>query len=601
MHKTFIRYRISLYFFTIISIIILLFSIATIKIFKDYSKKSHSDNLLVQAKYISDIIYSLYPTIENQDFLSTLVFNIAEDKGFLIEIIDRSGKIIATSKPQNLLYNQKDMLEVKSAFSGQTSTTVRKSFNFDNKEILLAAVPYGNQAPYQAIVRISTLTEPLDKEFYDLLKTIISLFFITILITIIISIKATQKIFSPLENIIQTADLISQGNLEKRVHYQGNTNEFQLLTHTLNNLTNNLALKIKETSIEKQKLELILENMDNIVLTIDNNGNIVSINTSGKTFFAQKDSSIIGKHNLELIGNSNLNNAINNCLTTGKTSSIDVKIALNKQKYVFQVFITPLHNIKTNIIDSMLCVFHDITALQIIQEKQTKFIANASHELATPLTSIKGFAETLLDGALQSPTLSEKFVKIIYTESERMQRLINDLLQLARLNSDEYKKTLVLTNFSIQELFQSIVEEHSLQAERKNITINTAYIKPPYNITANKDWLKQAIVNLLENAIKYSPPNSLINLVYDEDEQHAIFAVSDQGPGIDPVDLPFIFDRFYQVSKDRNKIDAPGTGLGLSIVKSIIEILGGKITVDSRTNIGTTFSFTIPLNVSKSQ
>lgn len=595
MPKTLIRYRISLYFLTIISIIILLFSIVTIKIFKNYSEKNHSDYFLVQAEYIADILHSISPKIGNPDILSSLVFNIAEGKDFLVEIIDPAGTIIATSQPQSQRYNQKDMPEVIKAFSGQNGITTRKSFNRDNKEALFIAVPFGNQIPYQAVVRISTLTEPVDQEFYDLIKTMFLVFLITFILAGIISIKATQRIFQPLEQIIQTADLISQGNLEKRVHYRGNTNEFLLLAHTLNNLTNNLATKIKEISIENQKLELLLENMDNIVLSIDKMGKVFAINAVGRSFFAQQTPFVVGKHNLELIGNSNLDKAVKTCISTGQSSTINLKLTILEQTYVFQVFITPTPNIRTNFIDSALCVFHDITALQIVQEKQAKFIANASHELATPLTSIKGFAETLMDGALKSPELSEKFVKIIYEESERMQRLITDLLQITRLNSDEYKKTLTSTSFCPKELLQSVADELTPQANNKNITINIAYLKTSGKIHTNKDWLKQALVNILENAIKYSPENSLVNMIYTETQQETIFAVSDQGIGISQADLPFVFDRFYQASRDRNKIDASGTGLGLSIVKFIVELLGGKVTVESRVNIGTTFTITIPL------
>ena len=596
MHKTFIRYRISLYFFTIISIIILFFSIVTTKIFKDYSEKSHSDLFLIQAKYIADIIYLISPQIDNRDFLSTLVFNISEDNGFLIEIIDTAGTIIATSQPKNQYYNQKDMPEVIKAFAGQSSIAVRKSYNFNNKEIILATAPLGDKPPYQAVVRISTPTEPVDQEFYTMLKTMALVFLVTILFTSYISIKATRRIFQPLDQIIHTADLISHGHLEKRIHYTGNTNEFLLLAHTLNNLTHYLALKIKETSIEKQKLELLLENMDNIVLSIDNRGKIFAINAIGRNFFAQQTPFVVGKHNLEFIGNSNLDQAVKTCINTGKSSTIDLELIIRERKYAFQVFITPTPNIRTHAVDSALCVFHDITAQKTIQEKQAKFIANASHELATPLTSIKGFAETLLDGALQSSELSEKFVKIIYEESERMQRLITDLLKIARLDSEEYKKTLLIESFSVQGFLESAAQDLLLQAERKNITINIVYLKINHHILANRDWLKQALVNLLENAVKYSPENSLINLVYDETETEAVFAVSDQGRGISQVDLPFIFDRFYQVSSDRNRIDAPGTGLGLAIVKFIVELLGGKISVESRINIGTTFSFTIPFD-----
>jgi two-component system phosphate regulon sensor histidine kinase PhoR len=242
---------------------------------------------------------------------------------------------------------------------------------------------------------------------------------------------------------------------------------------------------------------------------------------------------------------------------------------------------------------SILSVFHDVTALQDMHDRQADFVANASHELATPLTTIKGFTETLLDGALEDNKLSAKFLTIIHTEAERMQRLINELLQLAKLNSHEYRQQVKLEATPLTPLLYTVKEDLRTNAEEKKITVDIQADADPI-IMANPDWLKQILINLLDNSIKYTPPLGKVLLTCLQKDHEAILIVEDTGIGIPANDVPLIFDRFYRVDRARSR-NAGGTGLGLAIVKFIVEMHGGTIEVKSTINIGTTFTIRLPL------
>ncbi len=585
MYKPLIRNRMILYFVATTGISLLLFGLYALYSFKIYSEKNLIGSMFIHLRHSENVLVSECPDITKRDALQTLVFNLGDSMDLELEVIGQNGQVIAATKQRSQAENQLSYPEVEAALSGQKGSSIRLDKENRQKTVYVA-MPYGSTAPYQAAVRASLPTSAIDSQFATLSQAMFIAFFLAVFLAGYLSIHLAKKFIRPLEGIALFASKLSAGNLEERIHYKGQ-GEFALLAHVLNNLAAGLAAKIKETSAEKQKLELILQHMDNPVLLFDKNGRITNANRSGVYIFGDN---IVSRHHLQIIGSSALDTAIRTCLETNSTRMLGLKTTLNNAKYAFQVFIAPLPDKQ-----DVLCVFHDITSLQAINEKQMEFVANASHELATPLTAIKGFAETLIDGASESPELRQKFTGIILAESERMQRLLTDLLQLARLESGQHRQSLRLEKVAARELLEEIREEFSPQGKRKNITLEISCQHPANLLATNRDWLKQALVNLTENALKYSPENSTVLLSYKENPDYGEFSVADSGIGIAAENLPMIFERFYQVDKSRARSKAGGTGLGLAIVKFIVEMLGGTIKVDSKPNIGATFTFTVPL------
>ncbi|MBP2661959.1 MAG: multi-sensor signal transduction histidine kinase, partial [Firmicutes bacterium] len=269
-----------------------------------------------------------------------------------------------------------------------------------------------------------------------------------------------------MEEITAAACDIANGNLDRRLHVRTG-DELELLAHTLNNLTSNLDDKINETIAETKKLDLILQHMDNAVILLDRYGKITTANKMARDIFGIKDA-MLNQHNMQVLGYSQLDRGVQQTAKQGKNMLIYLKTNIHGSIRVFQIFIAPI-TATENEITSILSVFHDITALQDMHDRQSDFVANASHELATPLTTIKGFAETLLDGALEDSKLSSKFLTIIHTEAERMQRLVNELLQLAKLNSHEYRQQVKLKATHVTPLLYTVKDDLRTNAEAKNI------------------------------------------------------------------------------------------------------------------------------------
>jgi len=235
-------------------------------------------------------------------------------------------------------------------------------------------------------------------------------------------------------------------------------------------------------------------------------------------------------------------------------------------------------------------VFSDITELRKLETIRKDFVANVSHELRTPISSIKGYAETLLDGALSDKDNAHNFINIINMEASRLASLINDILDLSKIESDMFK--LNLEGKDIKDLISTSIDRVRQAMDIKGIKIENNV--GPLKVKYDEALLGQAVINLIHNAIKYSDPNSIINVYSEAKGDRVVISVQDSGIGIPEKDLLRIFERFYRVDKARSK-NLGGTGLGLSIVKHIVQAHGGDVSVESTEGVGSTFSFSIPL------
>ena len=528
----------------------------------------------------------------NEKFgIDNRIKELATKDDLRITVIDSNGVVIADSwENPALMENHLERPEVSTALNGGQGKSIRYSDTI-NQNMLYVAVPIWQASEAPGVVRIASTLAAVDAGFKSIRSTLLAAIFLTSLLAVVFGIRLAQKYTAPLEEITTAARDIGNGNLDRRLYIRTG-DELELLAHTLNNLASNLDDKINESTAEAQKFSLILQHMDNAVILLDRYRRVTTANKMARNIFDIKDS-MLNQHNIRVLGNSQLDRSIQQTIINGKNMLIHLKTNIHGSKRVFQVFLAPM-TANENDIAGVLCVFHDITTLQDMHERQADFVANASHELATPLTAIKGFAETLLDGALEDPKLSIKFVNIIHMEAERMQCLINDLLQLAKLNSQEYRQHVKFEQSDLAPLLHKIKEYLAINAQEKNITIHIDTPTEPIHIMANIDWLKQVLINLLDNSIKYTLPGGQIILKCHQENNQAILVVEDSGIGIAATDLPLIFDRFYRVDKARAR-SAGGTGLGLAIVKFIVEMHGGRIDVKSVVNRGTTFTIRLPL------
>ena len=553
--------------------------------------------MLNQARIIEELIYLDMSGPIQKGQIDEKIKELSARIDLRVTVVDTAGVVIADSQ-QNpaLMENHLDRSEIATALIGNNGYSIRTS-NTQDKSLLYVSTPVFYHDEITGVVRVAMPLDHVDAGYYKILSALLAASCLTFLVAIGFSLALAYKYTRPLEKIIDTANEIAQGQLDKRVFIKTG-DELEILAHALNNLTSSLEDKVNDIIAQNHKLELILQNMGDAVILLDRFGKVTTANKAAITTFGITDQ-MVGQHNIQVIGNSLLDHAIQDTLQLQENKLIDLKTNIHGKKRVFQVFLAPIISAE-NESTGILTVFHDITTLQEIHDRQADFVSNASHELATPLTAIKGFAETLLDGALAQPELGEKFVRIIYDESDRMHRLIQDLLQLARLNAPEYREQIKLEPVDIAAVLIAAKQDMAPRWQQKNQTVTLEYSQANLAALAHPDWLKQVIVNLLENSIKYTPATGKISLTCWSNNNQVKIAVKDSGIGIPAKDLPLIFDRFYRVDKARTRT-AGGTGLGLAIVKFIIEMLGGHIEVESAVDAGTTFTITLPSTEKLSQ
>lgn len=348
-----------------------------------------------------------------------------------------------------------------------------------------------------------------------------------------------------------------------------------------------LTLKVSRLERQNSAIQAILSSMAEGVVAVDKDTRILSLNPTIEKIFAVAGSESLGKFFLEAIRNNDLAEVINKVLKSGELLSQELNLSWPVQK-IFHVNASALFDAGN--VSGCLLVIHDVTQLRKLEKMRTDFVANVSHELKTPITSIKGFVETLIEGALEDKENSRQFLKIINNHTERLNNLINDLLDLSQIESKAAKLT--ISGFDLKELVEEVLAGFISQLKNKGVSVSCE-VAHGLMLKADRERIEQALVNLIDNAVKFNKENGFVK-IYAQDSGGTIKVYfEDSGQGIPEKDLPRIFERFYRVDKARSR-ELGGTGLGLSIVKHIIELHGGSVGVESTEGLGSKFYFTIP-------
>ncbi len=389
-----------------------------------------------------------------------------------------------------------------------------------------------------------------------------------------------------IEEIINTLNKVSGGDLEQKIHIYSR-DEMGRLAEAVNATLNSLKNKIIALEKEQGRIQAILGSMIEGVIVVDRNGRIISINPTIERIFDCLKVEVEGKFFLEGLRNNDVAEVINSVLKKGEFISQELVLSWPVQK-VFQINASPIFEMKS--VSGCLLVIHDITEIRKLETMRRDFVANVSHELKTPLTSIKGFVETLLSGALEDKENGRHFLEIIRNHTDRLSSLIDDLLDLSHIESKEIK--LDLSKFHIKDLLDEVLFAFKSQIKEKGLNVENN-IPPDLLLRADKKKIEQVFTNLIDNAIKFNKQNGSISLYSAPQGDSLRITVEDSGIGIPERDLARIFERFYRVDKARSR-ELGGTGLGLAIVKHIAELHNGSVGVESTEGLGSKFSFTIP-------
>ncbi|MBQ8589978.1 MAG: PAS domain S-box protein [Firmicutes bacterium] len=418
---------------------------------------------------------------------------------------------------------------------------------------------------------------------------------LALLITAILGVLTSKSITDPINNVTAQAERMSYGDFSREVVVRSG-DEIGRLAEMFNLLREKLDLTLSEMSNEKSKLETILKYMADGLLAVDLSGGIIHINPAAtqmldllpediQEFNYDQIMSKCGKH-LTLEG------LLEGSKSGGAQDTFDFRGNVFAMRY-------DRFKDENGQDKGVIIVIQDITERQKLENMQTDFVANVSHELKTPLTTIKSYTETLLDGAMNEPEFATSFLSIIDTEADRMNRLVKDLLQLSRI--DHQRERWSMKEINLIALLKSVIPKVELTARQKQQHLNVLFEEDaviPVNI--DKDRIEQVILNILSNAIKYTNDGGRIDIDVLEGGGNVRIIVSDNGIGISEADIPRVFERFYRVDKARSRAMG-GTGLGLAIAKQIVEEHHGTITIESQEGKGTNVTITLPLAIRRGQ
>lgn len=403
------------------------------------------------------------------------------------------------------------------------------------------------------------------------------------------TVRVEQELLEPIRDMTRvTRQLI--GKQMKYTLPDEYVDELALLGKTLSEVGNRIQRNISELTEEKNKIQAIIECMAEGVISLDKRGRIALLNPAAETMFRLRSTELLGKPFLEVVRNYQLAQVFQEALATGRPQNRRVELVTPAVR-ILRIEITPLQNEREEIL-GVVGVIHDISEITRVERMRTDFVANVSHELRTPLTTIKGFVETLLEGAMEDPVTCKRFLEIINTESNRLAQLISDLLSLSEIEAQ--KQPLVREVFSLAELIYETLEIFNMSFQKKSLQLQLSLPENLPKIAADRGKIGQVLINLIDNAIKYTQGGQTVTISVRQEGESLVTCVADTGPGIPQEALPRIFERFYRVDTARSR-EMGGTGLGLAIVKHIIEAHGGKVWVISEWGQGSRFYFALPL------
>ncbi len=506
-----------------------------------------------------------------------------------ISLILSSGQVIGDSmeNPANM-DNHANRPEIRAALSGQIGVSTRYSCTLD-KDMMYVSIPVKHENQIWGVVRASTSVTTIQQILNVLSKKIVSGGLLVSLFAAIISFAVSYRINRPLEEIRQGAVRFANGDLSHRLYVSG-SQEISTLAEAMNRMASQLDERIETVTRQHSELEAVLSSMIEAVIVVDQEEHIVRCNHAAGRLFGFHGATVAQRHIQEVIRNVNIHRFVKT--TLANHAPVEEVIVLHTGNERFLRAHGTLLRVAEGRMTGVLLVFHDITRLKELENMRRDFVANVSHELKTPITSINGFVETLQDGAINDPENASRFLGIIARNAKRLNSIIEDLLALSKIEQEEGKGQLLLRRDNITHVLETAAAACEKKAQEKGIRIEVSS-DAPLMANMNADLLEQAVINLLDNAIKYSNPQGRISVQAAQAEEEIVITVKDSGCGIPAEHLPRLFERFYRVDKARSR-KLGGTGLGLAIVKHIVQAHSGTVAVESLPGKGSLFTIKLP-------
>ncbi|MCQ1528111.1 two-component system histidine kinase PnpS [Lutispora saccharofermentans] len=578
----------NLYYVLLIGIVISgLLSYTTIE--STYNKGV--EDKLISNAYLTAEIIAQRLNEHGYDNINDYIKKIKTSDEIRITLIDTEGTVLAdTYEDPSKMENHRERSEVKKAINGLSALEKRYSSTI-KANYLYYALPVKSGIENSYIVRLSMPLKDIEAIKKRYLSNLLIAFGFGLAIALIIGYNTSKRITKPLSQITQMSEEISKGKFDLKLAVEGK-DEIAKLAGSINNMAEQLQYYINGLNRRNEEMEAILGSVINGIIAIDNNQRILFINKYAKKLLNIEDEDLKGQYLIYALRNHQINQYLKNSIENKKFEETEVMLSYPQERNI-KLYTNPIMGHEGTNTIGIIITLQDVTQIRKLERIKSEFVANVSHELKTPLTSIKGFIETLKEGAVKDENTALKFLNIIDYEAERLTNLITDILVLSELENKKEKTA--QEKFSIETSIDEVIMIFKSQAEKKNIKIEKNIEEDIGFLFGPRDKFKQMIINLIDNAIKYSGENSKVMIEALVEDERKVISIQDFGIGIPEGSIPRIFERFYRVDKARSKAIYGGTGLGLSIVKHIAISFGAEISVESQPGKGTKFKIKFPL------
>ncbi|MDO5388723.1 MAG: ATP-binding protein [Clostridia bacterium] len=583
-----IRWRLVFMYLSLVFIVMIITGTFIIVSTEKREQRKASEELRQCAVYIEEQVIEQYDSRYFQDSLINLSIVTSTLKNMSANILNSDGETIASSSVSEEDFQQYTNSAVISALNGKESFLAKSKITDsigEEKTVMSYSYPCkdaNNNVQY--IVYVQMDSESIEESIQQTARTIFVAGVFALIVTAILGILFANTITAPIAVLTKNANLMAKGRLDQKVAVKGN-DEIGQLTKSFNIMSKELKKTIQESEEQRNKLEIVLHNMTDGILAFDEGGQLIHINRSSYDMLDIDDVNISLKWLLDML---NIN------ISDIKPGSVKELVVNGKDDKYISVAIMPYTIKKKKNKDKpvgIIVVLHDITKHRQLDNMRQEFVANVSHEIGTPLTTIKGYAELLIDGAIDDKPVAMEFLREINVAADRMKLLRDDLLDLSRF--DTKVNQLNMEDVNLVSLVSGCCRQNLIVAENKEQNIVFDPPEKPMFIYADPGRINQVITNIMSNAMKYSDKGATINIRLKETGKYYHLEIQDNGIGMPKEALDRIFDRFYRVDKARSRAMG-GNGLGLAIVKEIMDAHNGSIKVYSTLGKGTTMVLIFP-------
>lgn len=587
-------WRLYLGYLAIFMMTSLIIGVLVSKQINEYSLHEIEGTLAARVELLAEISKHYLTDPGNSDLADALqrtITRLDENTQSRLTIITRDGRVLADSReaPQDM-DNHLGRPEIIDAKTHGTATITRYSQTLEQNMMYLAlrVVLAGETIGF---VRVSKPLSIIDAKLAQL-RTIILLAAVTAaIVALLMGYYFARRFTIPLTKITEHAKSISQGEFDKRITVLEN-NEIGTLAEAINRMARNAAQRVSEITADRNRLAEIFAGMVEGVIGVDEQQNIIHINQAAAELLGLSMTASIQKPLWQEVRVQEITLALEQAIKKQDVVRSQMRRLSEQGDLVVDIYAAALHDSRGEAIGAVI-VLHDISEVDQLERVRRDFVANASHELKTPITAIRGLTETILDDDQMDSDTRQRFTEKIHTQSLRLSALVSDLMTLSRLDSD--RDTPSQQSYDLGGILRLSVSAARPACLDKGLELTLELPDKKLGIVCDQQAISQMLDNLIDNALKYTPPKNKIDVSLSLEREHAVIKIHDTGIGIGPQYQSRIFERFYRVDKARSR-DLGGTGLGLSIVKNIVEQHGGEILLNSQLESGSTFTIRLPLN-----